>query len=267
MPKPTRKKLKEDFLAWFRDILGDSKTVDYRYPVKGAGVWMPYGYKLRGKILEIMRQHHEDTGHQEVLFPLMVNEENFMKEAEHVKGFEDEVYWVTRGGGHELEEKLVLRPTSETSIYPMYNLWIRSHSDLPIIYYQIVNTFRFETKTTRPLIRVREITTFKEAHTVHATKEGAENQVQVAMGVYEKIFNDLGIPFIISQRPDWDKFAGAEYTNAFDLVLPNGRVLQIGTVHMLGQKFAKTFDITFEQKDGATAHVWQTCYGISERIV
>ena len=213
----SRKKLEDDYLDWFRNVIADSGLADYRYPVKGCGVWLPFGFKLRKEILRIMHYHHKKTNHEEVLFPLLIPEDEFMKEAQHVKGFEDEVYWVTRGGGHDLEEKLVLRPTSETSIYPMYKLWVRSHSDLPILYYQVVNTFRFETKTTRPLIRVREITTFKEAHTVHSSKQNAEEQVKIAMGVYDSIFQELGIPYIVNKRPDWDKFAGSDYSNAYEI--------------------------------------------------
>jgi prolyl-tRNA synthetase len=134
-------------------------------------------------------------------------------------------------------------------------------------YYQVVNTFRYETKHTRPLIRVREITTFAEAHTVHSSAEEAEEQVKVGIEIYKKLFNDLGIPYTISKRPSWDKFPGAIYTMAFDTLLPDGKVLQIGTVHNLGQTFAKTYDITFENKEGEHEYVYQTCYGISDRVI
>ena len=208
-----------------------------------------------------------DKDHEEVLFPMLIPETELAKEGIHVKGFEDEVYWVTKGGQTDLNEKLALRPTSETAIYPMYALWIRTHIDLPIKYYQIVNTFRYETKHTRPLIRVREITTFKEAHTAHATKEESDEQIQDFIGIYKEFFDDLGIPYLISQRPEWDKFPGADYTMAFDVIMPNGKTLQIGTIHNLGQTFAKTFDITFEDKDGEHKLVYQTCAGVSDRVI
>lgn len=208
-----------------------------------------------------------DKDHEEVLFPMLVPETELAKEGIHVKGFEDEVYWVTQGGQTPLNEKLALRPTSETAIYPMYALWIRTHIDLPIKYYQIVNTFRYETKHTRPLIRVREITTFKEAHTAHATKEESDEQIQDFIEIYKEFFDDLGIPYLISKRPEWDKFPGADYTMAFDVIMPNGKTLQIGTIHNLGQTFAKTFNITFEDKDGEHKLVYQTCAGVSDRVI
>ena len=149
----------------------------------------------------------------------------------------------------------------------MYALWIRTHIDLPIKYYQIVNTFRYETKHTRPLIRVREITTFKEAHTAHATKEESDEQIQDFIAIYKEFFDDLGIPYLISKRPEWDKFPGADYTMAFDVIMPNGKTLQIGTIHNLGQTFAKTFNITFEDKDGEHKLVYQTCAGVSDRVI
>ena len=166
-----------------------------------------------------------------------------------------------------MDVKLALRPTSETSIYYMMKLWVKVHTDLPIKLYQIVNTFRYETKHTRPLIRLREIMTFKEAHTAHATKEEAEEQVKEAIEIYKKFFDTLGIPYLVSKRPDWDKFPGAEYTMAFDTIFPDGRTMQIGTVHNLGQNFAKTFEIIFETPTGDKDYAYQTCYGISDRII
>jgi prolyl-tRNA synthetase len=174
---------------------------------------------------------------------------------------------VTHGGTTPLEVKLALRPTSETAIYPMYALWVRSHADLPIKYYQIVNTFRYETKQTRPLIRLREITSFKEAHTVHATWEEAEQQVEEAIALYREFYDGLCIPTLVSKRPDWDKFPGADYTIAVDAIMPNGKTLQIGTVHHLGDHFSRTFNIKYEDKNGEQKLAYQTCYGISERSI
>ncbi len=256
----------ENFDEWFHDILEQADITDSRYPIKGMAVWMPYGFQIRKHSMSIIKKLL-DKDHEEVLFPMLVPETELAKEGIHVKGFEDEVYWVTKGGQTELNEKLALRPTSETAIYPMYSLWIRTHIDLPIKFYQIVNTFRYETKHTRPLIRVREITTFKEAHTAHATKEESDEQIQEFIAIYKEFFDDLGIPYLISQRPEWDKFPGADYTMAFDVIMPNGKTLQIGTIHNLGQTFAKTFDITFEDKDGKHKLVYQTCAGVSDRVI
>lgn len=255
-----------DFSEWFHNILEEAEIIDDRYPVKGMSVWKPQGFKIRKYTLEILRNILDKT-HEEVLFPMLITEDELAKEAIHVKGFEEEVYWVTHGGLTELNKKLALRPTSETAMYPMFSLWVRSHTDLPMRFYQIVNTFRYETKHTRPLIRVREITTFKEAHTVHATEEECEEEVQNAVKIYKQFFDMLGIPYMISKRPQWDKFPGAKYTVAFDTILPDGKTLQIGTVHNLDQTFAKTFDITYETEDGDHNYVYQTCYGISDRAI
>jgi prolyl-tRNA synthetase len=144
-----------DFSEWFHNILEEAEIIDTRYPVKGMHVWLPQGFKIRKHTLNILRSIL-DEDHEEVLFPLLIPEDELAKEAIHVKGFEDEVYWVTHGGLTKLNKKLALRPTSETAMYPMFSLWVRSHSDLPMKFYQVVNTFRYETKHTRPLIRVRE---------------------------------------------------------------------------------------------------------------
>ena len=258
--------LKEDFSAWYNDILWRAEIMDVRYPVKGLYVWYPYGFAIRKYVYQRLRDLL-DRDHQETLFPLLIPEQEFMKEAEHIKGFEDEVYWVTHGGTIPLDVKLALRPTSETAIYPMYALWIRSHADLPIRYYQIVNTFRYETKQTRPLIRLREITSFKEAHTVHATWEEANEQVEEAIRLYQEFYDGLCIPTLVSKRPDWDKFPGADFTIAVDAIMPNGKTLQIGTVHHLGDHFSRTFNITYEDKNGEQKLAQQTCYGISERSI
>jgi prolyl-tRNA synthetase len=256
----------QNFSEWYHSILEEAEIIDVRYPIKGMHVWLPQGFKIRKNILRILRTIL-DEDHQEVLFPLLIPEDELEKEAIHVRGFEDEVYWITHGGLTELNKKLALRPTSETAMYPMFSLWVRSHSDLPMKFYQIVNTFRYETKHTRPLIRVREITTFKEAHTIHSSEEEAEEQVENAVKIYKRFFDALGIPYVITKRPQWDKFPGAKYTVAFDTIMPDGKTLQIGTVHNLGQTFARTFEIIYETPSGDQEYVYQTCYGLSDRII
>ncbi|MEM1619314.1 MAG: proline--tRNA ligase [Fervidicoccaceae archaeon] len=258
----------ESFGEWFDKVLSDAELYDYgRYPVKGAGVWMPYGFALRRNVLEVVRRHLDSTGHEEVLFPMLIPEELLVKEEEHVAGFRDQVLWVTHGGLEELDIKYALRPTSETSISYMESLWLSSYKQLPKKYYQVVSVFRYETKATRPMIRLREVTTFKEAHTAHASFEDAERQVLEAIEIYKKIFDELRVPYAISKRPDWDKFAGALYTIAFDTVFPDGRVLQIGTVHHLGQAFSKALDVKIQLADEDHDYVWQTSYGLSDRII
>jgi len=258
---------KSSFSEWYHELLAAAEIMDIRYPVKGLYVWYPFGFALRNNIYSIIRELLNKDGHEEALFPLLIPENEFMKEAEHIKGFEDEVYWVTHGGTTPLEMKLALRPTSETAIYPMYKLWVRSHADLPLKLYQIVNTFRYETKHTRPLIRLREITSFQEAHTVHTGWDDAAKQVDRAIEIYQEFYRRMGIPTIVSKRPSWDKFPGADYTLAVDALMPDGRVLQIGTAHHLADNFAKTFEITYEDTDGEQVYAHQTCYGISERCI
>jgi prolyl-tRNA synthetase len=254
------------FSEWFHNILEEAEIIDTRYPIKGMHVWLPQGFQIRKNALKLLKSIL-DEDHEEVLFPLLIPEDELAKEAIHVKGFEEEVYWITHGGLTPLGKKLALRPTSETAMYPMFALWVRSHQDLPMRFYQVVNTFRYETKHTRPLIRVREITTFKEAHTVHSTSQEAEKQVERAIEIYSSFFDQVGIPYVVTRRPEWDKFPGADYTMAFDTLLPDGKTLQIGTVHNLGQTFAQTFQITYETEDGQHEYVYQTCYGLSDRII
>ncbi|MEA2090588.1 MAG: proline--tRNA ligase [Thermoproteota archaeon] len=262
-----REKWSKQFGEWFRDTLIDAEIMDYRYPIKGCGVWMPYGFKIRRNVLQVLRNLLDSTGHEEALFPLLIPETSLSKEATHVRSFEDECFWVTHGGLTPLETKYALRPTSETAIAPMLKLWVRSHADLPLKLYQVVNIFRYETAATRPILRMREVATFKEAHTSHATFDEAEEQVKEALEIYKKFFDAMGVPYCVSRRPDWDKFAGALYSVAFDVVCPDGRSLQIGTVHNLGQNFSKAFDITYETEEGTQEHIWQTCYGISGRAI
>ena len=257
-----------EFSRWFDWVLSSAEIYDYgRYPIKGMGVWLPYGYKLRRNVLRILRDLLDSTGHEEILLPLLIPEPVLAKESEHVRGFENEVYWVTLGGLNSLDINLALRPTSETPLSYMESFWIKSYKQLPKKYYQVVSIFRYETKATRPLLRVREVTTFKEAHTLHESFKDSEQQVKEAIEIYKRFFNELGIPYLISKRPEWDKFAGAVYTIAFDTLLPDGRSLQIGTVHNLGQNFTKAFEVRIQKRNQEMDYAWQTSYGISERAI
>ncbi|HJJ32769.1 MAG TPA: proline--tRNA ligase [Methanocorpusculum sp.] len=257
---------KSDFSAWYNEVIRSAEIMDVRYPVKGLYVWYPFGFALRQHTYTYLRSLL-NRDHEECLFPLLIPETSLATEGEHVKGFEDEVYWVTHGGLSPLDVKLALRPTSETAIYPMYSLWVRSHADLPLKLYQVVNTFRYETKHTRPLIRLREITSFMESHTVHTDWDDANKQVEYELGLSLEFYKTLGVPVIISKRPDWDKFPGADFTMAIDAVMPDGRTLQIGTVHHLGSHFSKAFNITYEDINGEQQFASQTCFGISERCI
>ena len=259
-------KKEENFSEWYNSVVEENNLTDKRYPIKGMNVWPPYGWKAMRLIDEIVRTEFDARGHEEVNFPLLIPEDQFQKEKEHIKGFDSQVYWVTRAGDNELDIRLLLRPTSETAMYPLFSTWIRSHADLPLRIYQIVNTFRYETKQTRAFIRVREIH-FIEGHTCHATFEEAEKQIGEDLEIMGGIAKGLCIPFRIHRRPEWDKFPGAHYTKGIDTVLPDGRTLQIASIHQYRTNFSVPYDIQFEDEDGTRKPVFQTTYGLSERML
>ncbi len=262
-----RKKWSEEFSEWYNELIESVGIIDKRYPVKGMNVWLPYGLKIMRNIERFIHSEMERTGHEEVLFPALIPETEFQKEAEHIKGFEDEVYWITHAGLDPLDVKLILRPTSETAMYSMFSLWIRSHADLPFKVYQIVNVYRYETKHTRPLIRVREISRFFEAHTAHDSYEDAERQIKEDLEIFDRLAKFLALPYIISKRPEWDKFPGAFYSLGAEIIMPDGRTLQIGTMHNYKQNFSKAYDIKYETETGDHEFVHQTTYGMSERLL
>ncbi len=258
---------KEDnFGDWYLDIVEKANLSDKRYPIKGMNVWTPYGWKAMRNIDTYIRQELDATGHDEVCFPLMIPETEFKKEKDHIKGFDSEVYWVTHAGLNELDVRLVLRPTSETSMYPMFALWVRSHQDLPLKVYQIVNTFRYETKQTRAFMRVREIHFF-ESHTCHVSEEDAQCQIDEDAEILSRLAKRLCLPYFLSVRTDWDKFPGAHYTVGIDTVMPNGKTLQIGSIHHYRTNFSIPYEITYEAEDGEHKFVHQTTFGMSERLL
>lgn len=229
-------------------------------------VWRPYGWELMNNVDKLIREEMFCSDHKEVCFPLLIPESSFKKEEEHIEGFGSEVYWITHAGLNKLEEKWLLRPTSETAMYPIFSLWIRSHADLPLKTFQIVNTFRYETKQTRAFIRVREIHFF-EAHTCHVDFEDAERQIAEDKKIADSLFNKLCLPYFFSKRPEWDKFAGAYYTISIDVLMPSLRTLQLGSIHQYKDNFAKPYEITYEAEDGSHKNCHQTTYGMSERIL
>ena len=265
MPE-TKVKKTEDFNEWYNEIVELADLCDKRYPIKGMNVWRPYGWKLMTFIDQLIREEMIKTNHQELYFPLLIPESSFKKEEEHIEGFGSEVYWVTHAGNNELEEKWLLRPTSETAMYPIFSLWIRSHADLPLKTFQIVNTFRYETKQTRAFIRVREIHFF-ESHTCHVDFEDAEKQIKEDKEIAEKLFDKLCLPFIFNKRPEWDKFAGAFYTISLDVLMPSQRTLQLGSIHQYKDNFSKPYEISYETEEGEHKYCHQTTYGMSERIL
>ena len=256
----------EDFSEWYNEIVEKANLTDKRYPVKGMNVWTPYGWKIMQAIDTHMRQEFDATNHQEVCFPLLIPEDQFAKEKEHIKGFDEEVFWVTHAGLNPLDVKLLLRPTSETAMYPIFALWVRSHADLPLKTYQIVNTFRYETKQTRAFIRVREIHFF-ESHTCHADFEDAERQVKEDFEILAILAKRWCLPYKLLKRTDWDKFPGASYTVGIDTLLPSGRSLQLGSIHQYAENFSRPYDIKYEDEKGEHRYVHQTTFGMSERLV
>ncbi|MCX6652414.1 MAG: proline--tRNA ligase [Methanomassiliicoccales archaeon] len=259
-------KKSDDFGEWYNEIVELAGLTDKRYPVKGMNVWTPYGWKVMRSIDEYIRHELDATDHQEVCFPLLIPETEFQKEKEHIKGFDAEVYWVTHAGLNPLDIRLCLRPTSETAMYPIFALWVRSHQDLPLKTYQIVNTFRYETKQTRAFIRVREIHFF-ESHTCHTTDEDAERQVEEDFVILENLMEHLCLPYFLLKRTDWDKFPGAYYTVGVDTPMLEGRSLQLGSIHHYRDNFSRPFEIKYEDVDGTLKYVHQTTFGMSERLV
>ena len=279
---------KSEFNKWYPAIVEIADLVDKRYPIKGMDVWKPYGLTAMGLIDSLARREMSRTGHHEHRFPLLVPEDLLDKENklvsilkaaresgvdpselrfdEEATGFKKEVYWVTHGGENKLEMPMFLRPTSETPMYTMFSLWVRSHADLPLKTFQIVNTFRYETKQTRSFIRVREIHFF-EAHTVHADQTGADEQIEEDAEMVQRIMHDLCLPSLVSKRPVWDTFPGAWYTMAADVVMPNGRTLQVATYHHYKDQWANAFDLSYEDPEGNTKPCHQTTFGMSERLL
>ena len=251
----------EDFNEWFIDINQRAELADLRYNIKGVVVYRPWSTFTLNKMFRLFEDIFDETAHQQVMLPVLIPEENFLKESEHVEGFTPEVFWVTEHGDEKLEQRYALRPTSETAFYYMFAYWLESYRDLPIKTYQRANIFRYDTKQTKPFFRGREFYWF-ETHNIFETYDDSYAQVLQDMQITEDIIHlELGIPFIFFKRPQWDKFAGAEDTFAADTMMPNGKACQLATTHLLGQKFTKTFNVKFRDKDEDTKIPYGTCYG------
>ncbi len=248
----------KNFSEWFTEIIKKAELADIRYNVKGFIVFQPWSVLCMEKMFKFMEERLQEKNHLPYYFPTVIPEKNFRKESHHVKGFKPEVFWLEKIKG---EDKLALRPTSETAFYQMFSLWIRSYNDLPFKTYQKANIFRYETKATRPFLRSREFY-WIEGHCAHATKEDALKQVKEDMDTTKEVLHDVfGLPFIFFERPEWDKFPGAEKTFAADVLNPDGKLVQQPSTHLLEQEFAKAFEIKFKDKKGKEKYVWLTCYG------
>ncbi len=252
---------KSDFSTWYSEIMATADLVDLRYNVKGFVIYRPWLMRMAKQLYSIWEAELEKRGHSPILFPVVIPEENFDREKEHVKGFSPQVFWVTEAGTSRLDKRLALRPTSETAFYQMYSLWVRSYSDLPLRLYQSCAVYRYETKATKPLLRGREFL-WIEAHDVFETGEESLSQVRADMETTEAVLlHRLGIPFIFLRRPAFDKFAGAVDTYAADALMPDGKAVQLPSTHYLGQGFARAFEIAYEDRDGQKKVPHQTCYG------
>ena len=251
----------ENFSEWYTEVVQKAELADLRYNVKGFLVFQPWSVLAMEKMYGFLEDALKKKGHNPYFFPTVIPESNFMKESKHVKGFTPEVFWVTQGGNRKFNERLALRPTSETGFYQMFNLWIRSYRDLPFKTYQRANVFRYETKATRPFLRSREFH-WIETHCAFSSEKEAEEQVLEDMETTKEVMHDIfGLPFMFFERPEWDKFPGAERTFAADVLNPDGRVVQQPSTHMIKRDFAEAFDVKFKDKDGNEKYVYLTCYG------
>ena len=257
--------IESDFPQWYSDVVLKTKLVDYG-PVKGTMVIRPYGYAIWENIQKELDKRFKETGHENAYFPLLIPMSFMTKEAEHVEGFAPEVAVVTHAGGEKLAEPLCIRPTSETIIGTMYGKWIQSYRDLPVLMNQWANVMRWE-KTTRPFLRTSEFL-WQEGHTVHATEEEAMEETMKMLSVYEEFAKTcLSMPVLTGRKTEKEKFAGAVATFGMEAMMHDGKSLQAGTSHYLGQNFSKAFEIKFLDKDGVQKYAYTTSWGVSTRLI
>jgi len=255
----------QDFGRWYIDVVRRAELADYS-PVKGCMVIRPYGYAIWELMQQALDKRFKETGHVNAYFPLFIPESLLMKEAEHVEGFAPQVAWVTQGGTEQLEERLVVRPTSETIIGTMYARWVQSWRDLPILINQWANVVRWE-KVTRLFLRTTEFL-WQEGHTAHETAEEAEEETRRMLAVYKDFAeNVLAMPVVDGQKTESEKFAGAVRTYSIEGLMRDGRALQAGTSHNLGQNFSKSYEIRFQARDKSLQYAWTTSWGVSTRMI
>ena len=254
-----------DFSRWYTEIIQKAELADYA-SVKGMMVIRPSGYALWENIQQLLDKRIKESGHSNAYFPLLIPESYLQKEAEHLEGFAPECAWVTHGGQEELEERLAVRPTSEAIIGTMYAKWIKSWRDLPVLINQWANIVRWE-KVTRPFLRTTEFL-WQEGHTAHETMEEAEKETLMILSLYkDAVETDLAIPVIEGKKTEREKFAGALETYAIEALMTDGKALQMGTSHNLGQHFSKVFNIRFEDRNQNLQYAWQTSWGVSTRLI
>jgi prolyl-tRNA synthetase len=258
-------KRSDDYSQWYIDVVLKAEMAEYS-PVKGCMVIRPTGYGIWEKIQQRLDRVFKETGHVNAYFPMFIPESFLKKEAEHVEGFAPECAMVTHGGGKLLEEPLAIRPTSETIIWSTYKGWINSYRDLPILINQWANVCRWEMRT-RLFLRTTEFL-WQEGHTAHATSEEAEEETMKMVRVYERFAEDyLAMPVMVGRKTDSEKFAGAHHTYCIEAMMQDGKALQAGTSHHLGQNFAKAFDVKFQDRDMELKYVWASSWGVSTRLI
>jgi prolyl-tRNA synthetase len=255
----------QDFSRWYLDVVRRAELADYS-PVKGCMVIRPYGYAMWELLQQALDQRIKASGHVNAYFPLFIPNSLLTKEAEHVEGFAPQVAYVTHAGGEELEEKLVVRPTSEAIIGTMYAKWVQSWRDLPILINQWANVVRWEKKT-YPFLRTTEFL-WQEGHTAHETEAEAEAETLKILAMYAEVCESvLAMPVVKGRKTESEKFAGALRTYSIEAMMGDGRALQAGTSHNLGQNFAKAFEIKFQARDKSVQYVWGTSWGVTTRLI
>ena len=256
----------EDFSEWYTQVVIKSELADYA-PVKGLIVLRPDGYSIWESIKESLDKKLKETGHRNGFLPILIPESLLGKEKKHFEGFNPEVFWVTHSGDSEIGDKLALRPTSETLAYSLFSKWIRSWRDLPLKINFWNSALRAEIKGTKPFLRTSEFL-WQEGHTVHATKNEAEKEVADILELYKKtIEEELAVPVITGKKSEKDKFVGAIYTDTLESLMPDGKALQMGTSHFLGENFSKPFDVKYLDDNNTETFAWQTSWGVSWRLI
>jgi prolyl-tRNA synthetase len=255
----------EDFSAWYNEVVLRAELADYS-PVRGCMVIRPDGFGIWERMQRALDDMFKATGHRNAYFPLFIPQSFLQREAEHVEGFAPETAVVTHGGGKELEEPLVVRPTSETIIYAMFAKWVHSYRDLPLLINQWANVVRWEMRT-RLFLRTLEFL-WQEGHTAHATHDDAEAEARRMLGVYRTFMEEwMAMPVITGLKTDSERFAGALRTYSCEAMMQDNKALQAGTSHNLGQNFAKVFELTFQAENGENQYAWNTSWGVSTRLV
>ena len=256
----------DDLSEWYTQVVTKAQLADYS-SAKGFIIVMPYGFSIWESIKARFDQAIKGIGHQNAYFPLLIPERLLKKEAEHFEGFTPEVFWVTQSGNNELSERLAIRPTSETIINEAYSRWVKSWRDLPVLINVWNSVVRAEITATKPFIRTTEFL-WQEGHTVHGSEQEAEKEVMTILEIYRQLVEDqLAIPVLIGKKTEREKFKGAVYTTTLEAMMPDGKALQMGTSHHLGQNFSKPFEIKYLGRDEKEHFAWTTSWGISWRLI